>query len=51
MNHVKSAVVSVRVPPELKREMEKYDINWSEEIRGLHTQKDRGRRKRGRSRR
>nr|WP_148267345.1 hypothetical protein [Thermococcus cleftensis] len=30
---MKSAVVSVRVPPELKREMEKYDINWSEEIR------------------
>jgi len=28
-----SAVVSVRVPPELRREMKKYDINWSEEIR------------------
>ncbi|GAB6101316.1 hypothetical protein JCM16138_05390 [Thermococcus atlanticus] len=28
-----SAVVSIRVPPELRREMKKYDINWSEEIR------------------
>ncbi|AEK71952.1 hypothetical protein GQS_00245 [Thermococcus sp. 4557] len=30
-----SAVVSVRVPPELRREMKKYDINWSEEIRAF----------------
>ncbi len=28
-----SAIMSVRVPPELKREMKKYNINWSEEIR------------------
>ena len=28
-----SVVVSVRVPRELRREMKKYDISWSEEIR------------------
>ena len=28
-----STVVSIRVPPELKREMRKYNINWSNEIR------------------
>ncbi|WP_456422171.1 type II toxin-antitoxin system VapB family antitoxin [Thermococcus sp.] len=28
-----SAVVSIRIPPELRREMKKYDINWSREIR------------------
>jgi len=28
-----SAVVSIRIPPELRREMRKYDINWSREIR------------------
>ena len=28
-----SAVMSIRIPPELKREMKKYDIIWSEEIR------------------
>ncbi|NJE00790.1 hypothetical protein [Thermococcus sp. JdF3] len=27
------AVISVRVPDELKEKMKKYDINWSEEIR------------------
>ncbi|WP_297535450.1 hypothetical protein [Thermococcus sp.] len=27
------AVISVRVPDELKKKMKKYDINWSEEIR------------------
>ncbi len=30
-----SAVMSVRIPPELKREMKKYNINWSEEIRAF----------------
>ena len=28
-----STVMSIRIPPELRREMKKYDINWSEEIR------------------
>ncbi|EEB74525.1 hypothetical protein [Thermococcus sp. AM4] len=28
-----SAVMSIRIPQELRREMKKYDINWSEEIR------------------
>jgi len=27
------AVISIRVPDELKEKMKKYDINWSEEIR------------------
>lgn len=27
------AVISVRIPDELKAKMKKYDINWSEEIR------------------
>ncbi|GAB6134985.1 type II toxin-antitoxin system VapB family antitoxin [Thermococcus prieurii] len=27
------AVISVRVPDELKEKMKKYNINWSEEIR------------------
>ncbi len=29
------AVISVRVPDELKEKMKKYDINWSEEIRAF----------------
>ncbi|WP_297470941.1 hypothetical protein [Thermococcus sp.] len=31
------AVISVRVPDELKEKMKKYDINWSEEIRRFIT--------------
>ncbi|WP_240911831.1 hypothetical protein [Thermococcus sp. M36] len=35
VNYMSSAVVTVRVPEELKREMERYKgkINWSAEIR------------------
>ncbi|ASJ12441.1 type II toxin-antitoxin system VapB family antitoxin [Thermococcus thioreducens] len=33
------AVISVRVPDELKAKMKKYDINWSEEIRRFIEQK------------
>jgi len=33
------AVISVRVPDELKEKMKKYDINWSKEIRRFIEQK------------
>ena len=33
------AVISVRVPDELKEKMKRYDINWSEEIRRFIEQK------------
>ncbi|NJE62574.1 MULTISPECIES: hypothetical protein [Thermococcus] len=29
------AVISVRIPDELKAKMKEYDINWSEEIRAF----------------
>ena len=29
------AVISIRVPATLKKEMEKYDVNWSEVIRQM----------------
>jgi len=35
VNYMGSTVMSIRIPPELKREMKKYDINWSEEIRAF----------------
>ncbi|WP_297090718.1 hypothetical protein [Thermococcus sp.] len=33
------AVISVRVPDELKEKMKEYDINWGEEIRRFIEQK------------
>ncbi|NJE75918.1 hypothetical protein [Thermococcus sp. ES12] len=39
------AVISVRVPDELKEKMKKYDINWSEEIRRFIEQKIRDKEK------
>ena len=32
---IKLAVISIRVPATLKKEMEKYDVNWSEVIRQM----------------